>query len=252
MKISKKNLVSCFMLFVSVVCFAMTMDEVLDLKFELYQAESTEKALETINEFMATIDEKDFKNYEEYLAAKNIIGLEALNFSDPEANAQENFALLDSLHSTSDAYIADKNVKRVNKYLLVSLADVKSRILEFLSPKDMYKQSMVAKDLYTAALRQDKKFAYALNGYGTWLFFAPEIAGGGNDAALKTYSKALKYTDKDFEKFFLYINRSQVYFKLKRMKDCKADLELARSLVTNDAIISEIEEKNKNGKTFFD
>jgi hypothetical protein len=36
------------------------------------------------------------------------------------------------------------------------------------------------------------------------------------------------------------------------MKDCKADLELARSLVTNDAIISEIEEKNKNGKTFFD
>ena len=129
----------------------MTMDEVLDLKFELYQAESTEKALETINEFMATIDEKDFKNYEEYLAAKNIIGLEALNFSDPEANAQENFALLDSLHSTSDAYIADKNVKRVNKYLLVSLADVKSRILEFLSTKDMYKQSMVAKDLYTAA-----------------------------------------------------------------------------------------------------
>ncbi|HPM05774.1 MAG TPA: hypothetical protein PLR81_02045, partial [Treponemataceae bacterium] len=70
MKISKKILVVCFVLCVSVVCFAMTMDEVLNLKFKLYQAETTEKALEMIHEFLATIDEKDFKNYEEYLAAK--------------------------------------------------------------------------------------------------------------------------------------------------------------------------------------
>jgi hypothetical protein len=52
----------------------------------------------------------------------------------------------------------------------------------------MIQESMKAKQLYTKALKIDKKSAYTLTSYALWQYFAPPISGGGYNAALGTFN----------------------------------------------------------------
>ena len=116
----------------------------------------------------------------------------------------------------------------------------------------LYDEALRSRHLYEEALKQNKKFSQGYLSYGLWLFFAPPIAGGGSDAALKAFSKAVSYSNTPEEKYLALLYRSQAHVAAENQKKAAADLRAAHDLFPKETFTQLVSEGNKNGKLFFE
>jgi tetratricopeptide (TPR) repeat protein len=223
--------------------------DTLALQLSLYA--SAGDALQKISEYRGSIRGKAGISEEDMLACENILLVEECNFSPSGSDTKRSLYL--SLRTQNDkCELYMKEHKKNSVYFLTSFGDIKARLVEFLSSADTIKESMKAKDLYTKALKIDKKSAYALTSYALWQYFAPPISGGGYNAALGTFNKALNYAKTDRDKYFAYIYRSQLYVAMKRNSDSAKDLEAAHRLIPGEIFTAIVREENEKGNTIFD
>ena len=145
----------------------------------------------------------------------------------------------------------DKKISAVSPWFLISWADIKGRLVAYLSGSSLYEESNKSKELYQYALKKDKKFAPASISFGLWLFFAPPIVGGGYENSLNEISKAVSNAKNNYEKYLALIFRSQVNFALENFELSQKDLKDASILIPDETFTLFIEELNKNGKIFF-
>ena len=185
--------------------------------------------------------QKENLSEELYLTLENNLVLEKINFTPETDESVKN-----------DLFIKDKNIKKLSNEYLVSIADLKTRMLNFLTSTKMYSESMAIKDLYLTALKNNKKFSNALLGYGLWLYFAPPIVGGGHQESLKKIIEAEKNAVFDEDLYFILLYKSQLLFVMNRMDEYKKTLEKAHNLIPSEVFIKDIKEINEKDTVFFD
>jgi hypothetical protein len=246
------------LLFVHIVLLAACVfaenitDEVLSFKISLYMQGTNEDALSYLYEYRNALNSKNMGE-EDRLFAENVLLVEESNFlSRSEENEKQIYLKMNEQSVKCDSFMQGKRTSALNSHFLVSFADLKSRLLKFVPSNQMYRESSAAKGLYLAAIKNDKKSAYALMGYAMWQFFAPLIAGGGNNAALRNMSQALKNSSDDRERYFILVYRSQILFSMNRKSACVNDLNEAHALFPAERFTVSIKEQNERNKTLFD
>ncbi|MGP1455131.1 MAG: hypothetical protein ACTTJ7_05140 [Treponema sp.] len=229
-------------------------DDFLHFKVELYNAES-EQAMQTkLSDYKQKLDSARLTE-EAAVTLRTLFTLEQALFekdANGKKNAKDTYLLLTKQDKACKAFMANKKNSEVNAWFLAGWADVKSRLTAFLSGQDMYTEANIARKLYLDALKQDKTFSSGYLSYGLWLFFAPPIAGGGEDAALKEFSKAVSYAKTPEEKYLALLYRSQAYVALEDAAKANADLRAANALIPNERFTQTVIKGNKNGKLFFE
>ncbi|MBQ9239005.1 MAG: hypothetical protein IJ191_06815 [Treponema sp.] len=223
--------------------------EIYHFREQLYTAGTVQDYKKAVHDFIEDMEQRHLPEQEQH-TVKNIAAVELVNFVDDGMDKKERYLMLNERQYECDRYM--KQQTDVSEWFLVSYADVKSRLVSYISGGTAYTISMDAYSLYQAALKINKKFAYGYVGYALWLFFAPPIAGGGYDAARKTYAKALQYAANDFDRYVALIYRSQVYYAIGKKKEYETDLTQARALYTEERLTEYVRKKNEAGMSFFD
>lgn len=212
--------------------------------------EVQEKIQENLNELLI---QKENISEELYLTLENNLIIEKINFTlETETSKKEIYLLVNNQSVKNDLFLKDKIIKQLSNDYLVSIADLKTRMLNFLTPSKMYSESMAIKDLYLTALKKNKKSSNALLGYGLWLYFAPPIVGGGHQESLKKIIEAEKNALYSEDLYFILLYKSQLLFVMNRMDDYVKTLENAHNLIPSEVFIKDIEEINEKGSVFFD
>ena len=232
------------------LCAQEAYNNFLQFKIDLYNAESKEAIQSHIEAYRKKIEASNLTE-EEKLTLFTLLTVEQTDMAD-KANAKQNYLLLTEQNDRCKAFMEGKKGSEVNVWLLVGWADIKSRLTGFLSGQTMYDEAFRSQQLYAEALKQNKKFSQGHLSYGLWLFFAPPIAGGGSDAALKAFSKAVSYANTPEEKYLALLYRSQAYIALENPKKAAADLRAAHDLFPKETFTQLVSEGNKNGKLFFE
>lgn len=235
---------------VAPLCAHKAYDDFLKFKIDLYNAESREAIKSHIEEYRKNIEVANL-NEEEKLTLFTLLTVEQSDMAG-KANAKQNYLLLTEQNDRCKAFMEGKKDSEINVWLLVGWADIKSRLAGFSSGQTMYDEALRSRHLYEEALKQDKKFPQGHLSYGLWLFFAPPIAGGGTDAALKEFSKAVSYSETPEEKYLALLYRSQAYIAAENPKKAAADLRAAHDLFPKENFTQLVSEGNKNGKLFFE
>lgn len=189
---------------------------------------------------------------EERLTVTNILALEEANFISYLDNGwRERYVILNEQEKQNAQFIKGKKPKDLSPAFLISYADLLMRIFPYIPGAQVRSKSMEVKELYQAALKKDKKSSPALSGYGLWLSFAPPIAGGGYNEALKTLIKAERAAKTDSELYTALIYKSQILFSLGRADESKEALRTAHALFPAEVLTSLMEEANASGRSFF-
>ncbi len=232
------------------LCAQAAYNDFLTFKLALYTAEDRAAIQHQIDEYQTKIEAAGYSE-EEKLTLRTLLTVERADLTG-KADAKQTYRLLTEQNERCNTFMAGKKDGEANEWLLVGWADVKSRLAGFVSGQAMYDEAARSRQLYTAALKRNKKFSQGHLSYGMWLFFAPPIAGGGVSAALKECSKAVSYAVTPEEKYFALLYRSQMYVADENEKKAAADLRAAHELFPQETFTQIVNEGNKNGKLFFE
>lgn len=246
------------MLLFTILCFCIgnagfsqeTYNDFLQFKMRLYNTESQTERQAQCEKYRTKIETAGL-SVEETLTLLSLLTIEQADMTD-KSRTKEKYMLLSEQNARCTAFMAGKKNSAVNERLLTAWADIKSRLMAFLSGQELYNEAFLSRQLYTDALKKNKKCAQGYLSYGLWLFFAPPVAGGGHEAALKEFSKAVAYSKTSEEKYFALLYRSQAYSALENEKKAAADLRAAHELFPNELFTEFVAQGNKSGKLFFE
>ncbi len=159
---------------------------------------------------------------QEKLVLSAEILIQKMNFVQDKRTQKETLLDMADLQKEIRGFVQEED--DLSEYLYTALADIESRLISNMSGGDMYKMSMESKQMYIEAISANNRFAPAYSGLGNWFYFAPSVAGGGFNSALKQFSKAVKYSTEDFDLFINNIYLSQVYLKLGNKSACEKSM----------------------------
>ena len=127
-------------------------------------------------------------------------------------------------------------------------ADVLNMRIPLVPMKKLIQDSRSAYEYFNTAIRLDKRNAAAHRNLGTWSLFAPPIAGGGLNQALKSLKRAAALSDNDLDRYFALIWLSQVHMKNGDEKNHAQTLEEAEEIFGETVFLGYVRDQNKNGK----
>ncbi len=251
---SKRIFVSFIAFFVSLCASAydfdrQTVQDLYSFRKSVFLAEPGFDFSGCIDSFQVSQNEKHLGVQERFVVDSEIL-LQRMNLLEDSEKRRHTVLDMLSLQKKIAEFI--KNTQDVSEYLYVSCADLQSRLISNLSGGEMYRLSMDSRRMYEKAISLNGNFAPAYSGYGSWLYFAPSVAGGGLNSALKQFSRAVKFSDEKMDLYMNLIYRSQVHLRLGNKKAYEKDLAAAEKVFENEYLIQEIRRKNEKGKYFFD
>lgn len=225
-------------------------DDFISFRVSLYNKENTEELSKALDEW-----EKDFASQnlteEEKLTLKNLFVLEKISVL--KNDEKKIYSLLTAQDKECSKFMEGKSTAKVGKWFCLSYGNIKSRLILYASWLEIFNISKLVKQYYDAAIKKDKNFSEAHIANALSLFFAPSIAGGSYEAALKECNIAVSSAKNNEEKYLALLFRSQIHFELKHTKEYDEDLKLAHSLISNEIFTKHIAKQNKeNGKAFFE
>ncbi len=253
----KKNTVLLFFIFIMLhgIAYAQIagMDEFMSKKIEFYSQASNEEAVKAVTKELELLEKNKAKYSEElFLTLENNLLLEKINFLESSAGKKkESYLMLNNQALKNNLFMEGKSQKRLSADYMTSAADIMSRMLPFLPPAQMYTKSMDAKNLYTAAIKKDKKSVPALLGLAMWLYFAPPVAGGGYTESYKKFLEAEKYADTNEKRYMVWVLKSQILFAMNKKAGAAEHLQKAHALFPQEQFTKTIGEDNEKGKPFF-
>ena len=252
----KKFFLVFLILTINFLAFAQIQDmaEFKSKKLEFYSQSNTDTIIEEITKEIRLLNQYKTSYSEElFLTLENNLISEKVNFSLSDKNLKEEiYTLLTNQNIKNIQFIGEKKYKEFFSDYLVSLGDIKAKLLGFLSNSQMISESMTVKELYLTALKKNNESSSASLSYAMWLYFAPVIAGGGNRAAYKKIIEAEENAQNDSDLFFALIYKSQILFALKRFDESQISLQQAHQLVPKEQFTRIIGSLNAQGRIFFD
>jgi len=248
----KKSFLIVVFSFLTSIIIASVYDEFLALKVKLYNRKNIEEAELMFEEWDAAF--KNLKlNEEDIIAVQNLVTIERANLMQEAHQEKKIYKMLKERETVSLKYLESKKKANVGKWFLLSIGDLKNRLLPYTSWLQAYNESTEAKKCFSDAIKQDDKFSPAYISNALWLFFAPAIAKGGYESSLKNLDYAVYYAKNDTEKYLALLFRSQLHFKMNHTKEYDDDLKVASVLVQDEIFTKYVKKLNeKMRKTFFE
>ncbi len=248
----KKLFILFFFSIITSLLLADVYEEFFIFKVKLYNSAGAENEESIFKEWDSHFSDMDL-NEEDRLAVQNFVAIEKANLMKGAKSEKQIYKMLKEREVASLKYIEKKKRENVGKWFLLSFGDLKNRLLSYASWISVYSESTEAKKCVADALKKDGTLSPAYISQALWLFFAPVIAGGSYDGALKSLNSAFSCAKNDSERYLALVFRSQVHFKMGHTKECSADLKSASALVSPETFTKYIQKLNsEKGKVFFE
>lgn len=220
---------------------------------KLHKISFINENISEVNNYLSSLENNSFIEElpaQESFTIKINILLTKMNTITDEQDLKQLVSQMKLLND--ELYDFYKNTEDFSVEFLTASGDLLSRLLNYVSGREMYKMSNNAKVLYQKAIKTNSKYALAYTGYANWFYFAPAVAGGGYKEALKQFTKAVAKSSEEIDLYINLIYRSQTYLKLGNKKACKKDLESAHAIFPEEKLVSEIRRLNEKGRYFLD
>ncbi|MGP1415102.1 MAG: hypothetical protein ACTTJ6_04085 [Treponema sp.] len=225
-------------------------DDFTNFRVSLCNKENIEESTKALSEWENNFTTQNLTE-EEKLTLKNLFVLEKISIL--KNDKKKIYSLLTAQDKECAKFMEGKSTAKVGKWFCLSYGNIKSRLILYASWLEVINTSKLVKQYYDVAIKKDKNFSEAHIANALRLFFAPHIAGGSYEAALKECNIAVSSAKNNEEKYLALLFRSQIHFKLKHTKEYDEDLKLAHSLISNEIFTKHIAKQNKeNGKAFFE
>ena len=225
-------------------------DDFCTFKVQLYNTQDKTIANSLITEWEMKCAKMKLTE-EEKLTLNNFLVLEKISVIN--GSKKQIYKLLKEQNEKCEKFIKNKKRVLLNKWFLLSFGDIKSRYASYVSWLNAYDESKIARQCYQDALKKDSAFTLCYISNALYLFFAPAIAGGSYEGALKELNTALSCAKNNNEKYLALIFRSQVHYRMEEPKEYQEDLKNASTLVEGEAFTEHILHLNsKENKVFFE
>lgn len=231
------------------------LSQISEFRLHLEQTEEPLVCVDKINTYYKQLKTQDFytsASDEIKLVIENIIVWEKYNYLyKQDINDKQIKDLILTQFKKNTTWFEKHPDETPNKWLYLTAADTISCSLQFLPLSQAMSDGLTVRKYYEAALLQDPEMSPTLMNLALWYFYAPAIAGGGNDKALDLFLKSIKAAKNDYEKFFSNIQLSQMYFELKQYDNCKKHLDIADSVFPINQSVKFMRKINDNNLSYF-
>ena len=138
-----------------------------------------------------------------------------------------------------------------------SITDIETKIIEYEEKyagrlyeytEILLHKLRILRESIDSRERLDTRNAAAHRNLGTWSLFAPRIAGGGLNKALRSLKRAAALSDNDLDRYFALIWLSQGYMKNGDEKNHAQALGEAGEIFGETVFLGYVRDQNKNGK----
>ena len=216
-------------------------------------------------------DKKDFASREAYLTRlSNIMTEDLKKISDKEnqliykANTAEIFANITAdsnknemtkaavkeLYSIEAELVAYEKANKVSGSFYTTIANISGRILHFESLASTIKISKRNLDYFNKAIKINKNDFSAYLGMALWYFYAPKVGGGDINKSMNYINQAEKIATFDYQKYQIYVWKSQLLFKQNKKNDSKLELQKANAIYPKGEFHKIVEQANSHGNFF--
>ena len=241
-----------FFAFLASFLYADIYDDFYSFKVELYNRKDKSELASSIEEWEKAHFRKNLSE-EEVLTCQNLLALEKISLLQESANKKRIYKILKERDALSSKFLEKHKAHSCGKWFLLSYGDIKSRLTAYASFLNVYSESKMAMQCYQDAIKKDKNFSPAYIAQGLWQFFAPAIAGGSYENALKSFNASVSSAKNNDEKYLALVFRSQAHFKMKHTKEWQEDLQIASSLIADEKFTKYVRSINsEKNKVFFE
>ena len=209
---------------------------------------SYEEFLSTLSNVIKTAENNVSTQEEKYVIEATGLFLSD-NLLSSKKDKKKNVKLFKALYTKMNDYANELGRDKLSAEYLTSLAVIVPRFMAKEPLGTLIKLSKQGDKDYELALKKDNKYFFAYISFGQRYMFAPKIGGGSLSKALKYYNDAEKVAVYPYEKYQVYVWRSQVYFKEKNFEKSEEELKKAASILPAGGLHNMLKELNKKGKT---
>lgn len=193
---------------------------------------------------------------ENYLFLEQIHRLSLITKRKKNTSAQNNnrkkmYLLLVQKNKQCDKFIENTQATTISNWLYTSCADIKLRLAVYLQNEKLMQESFAARKYYATVLKRNEKFVPALLSNALWLFYAPDIVGGGIDSSLKMLDSAVRYAKHKQTQYLAYLYRSQVHWQMEDKEKWLLDLHSAHKVYPDETFTQEVQKINQEKDLIF-
>ncbi len=227
---------------------------ILSFRLSLRSYSTNDEVIEKVRSYRASHKDKisSFKE-EAQIVCNNMLATAEYNaFYAKDMHAPEMEGILRPQYETIMKFQERTPIEEQNPWFTLTSADIINSMMQFLKQSDAIKLGLQEKKDYASVIERfpQNSFANMLSGY--WYYYAPGIGGGSKKKARIFFSDALKYAENDYEKFYGYINLSQMNFEDKKKEEAARLLDEAEKILPNTRHIAFIRKINEMGYSAFD
>lgn len=167
-------------------------------------------------------------NTEEQLVIKTIQTNLLISFREGYDNSKvssKSMQELKNIYTELTNFCTNIGYENLSPRFLTELAKLRMRVMAREQLATLIKMSKQANKDYLTVLEKDDKNFCAYLGLGQWYFFAPRIGGGSLEKSEEYYTSAEKVAIKPYQKYLVYLWRSQIYFKKKKKEKYQEELK---------------------------
>ncbi|MBP5357747.1 MAG: hypothetical protein J6Y69_00995 [Treponema sp.] len=259
----KKVFAAAVLLFVCLsACFSeiallpetkVLLDELMDLKIELYSYKSPSDSLRVLETWEKKIQSKyDSLNEVDQMVLTNMIDCEKYNYKIQISGTKKELNALLSAQAKKckNFYDAHKDEK-MDAWIPLSCGSAIAVYMALEPLKTAFTYGYPTRDMFQKACDIDPNFSHALRNLAQWYYYCPGILGGSKKKAKELFNKAYNTSRCKDDRFENSILLSQLAYDDKDTANRDKYMKEARSYSANSSYLDFVDRINGAGESVF-
>lgn len=260
----RKKLIAALVLFLAVAssCFCdirlasettALLDELMDLKIELFSYKSPADSLSVLEAWEKKIQNQyDSLNEVDQMVLTNMIDCEKYSYKSQMAGTKKELNALLSAQAKKckNFYDANKSEK-MDAWIPLSCGSAIAVYMALEPLKTAFTYGYLTRDLFQKACDIDPNFSHALRNLAQWYYYCPGFLGGSKKKAKELFNKAYNSSCNRDDKFENSILLSQLAFDDDDKTTRDKYMSEARSYSAKNSYLDFIDRINGSGESVF-
>ncbi|MBO4320889.1 MAG: hypothetical protein J5857_10530 [Treponema sp.] len=229
------------------------LDELMDLKVELFANKSAKDSLARLESWEKGIQEKfNSLNEVDQMVLTNMIDCEKYNYKSqiPGTKKELNTLLSAQAKKCKTFYDAHKNEK-MDAWIPLSCGSAIAVYMALEPLKTAFSYGYPTRDMFQKAVDIDPNFSHALRNLAQWYYYCPGFLGGSKKKAKELFKQAYNASKCRDDKFENSILLAQLAFDDKDTATRDKYMAEARSYSANNAYLDFVDKVNGSGESIF-
>lgn len=242
-----KNIIFAFLLVLGIALPVFAEDAAVRQDIAAF-SESIEKQSD-LQAIKTTIDQYE-KKYKDDLYALTLVRIARNNIFKDSMQKSAVLAELVKLDTQWEQYAEGKTLTDDEYRAWATVKNQQLRLRDLLSFRTVLRQSGLVREYLQKAIKMNEKNVQAYVVLGQWSLYAPRIAGGGSDKAVKLLEKGASVSATDYDRYSANVWLSQAYFKEKETAKYNAAISAAARVYGETGFLKRVRQANKEGMIF--